>query len=87
MRPGEKRISCMLFDAKHDRLITGMNTPSPPPPPPRMRPDLLLNKLPWLKENKVTRLPQALKGRVLVTDSYSVNHLVSQAIIHSITFI
>ena len=24
IRPGEKRISCMLFDAKHDRLITGM---------------------------------------------------------------
>ncbi len=24
VRPGEKRISCMLFDAKHDRLITGM---------------------------------------------------------------
>ena len=23
VRPGEKRISCMLFDAKHDRLITG----------------------------------------------------------------
>lgn len=23
IRPGEKRISCMLFDAKHDRLITG----------------------------------------------------------------
>ncbi|KAK2567438.1 WD repeat-containing protein 64 [Acropora cervicornis] len=23
IRPGEKRISCMLFDSKHDRLITG----------------------------------------------------------------
>ncbi|KAM7448945.1 WD repeat-containing protein 64 [Porites harrisoni] len=23
VRPGEKRISCMLFDGKHDRLITG----------------------------------------------------------------
>lgn len=25
VRPGEKRISCMLFDGKHDRLITGIN--------------------------------------------------------------
>ena len=24
IRPGEKRISCMLFDAKHDRMITGI---------------------------------------------------------------
>ena len=24
VRPGEKRISCMLFDGKHDRLITGI---------------------------------------------------------------
>lgn len=24
VRPAEKRISCMLFDGKHDRLITGI---------------------------------------------------------------